>query len=490
METAGLELLTTTPLIRTLCWILIHSLWIGAGISLIALIGLTVTQKSSSRLRYNMLLTCLILFLLATGLAGFLEFQSHRLLAATSNQFQDALHFSHLTHGSSVPKINTIVLQFIDSYSGWIVLLWAILLCYRMFELCRGFGYVYQLRYQAIPLLEAQWTEKLQKLASKLGVSEKIAILQSAHVKVPVTIGHFKPVIIVPLGFFLQLPFAQVEAVLFHELAHIYRRDYLVNLLQNMVDAIFFFNPGLRWLSAMIREQREICCDDLVVANTLHKSDYLRGLIAFTPSTPPALRLVTLSLHGSLLAQRLQRLIDGKNQQFIPISKVIAFLGLLALPFLGDLLQVTPKKAVVKSEVILPKPQQIKADTKPPKAIGKVITKRQKLASPLPKEQIPEPTAPLPDTTFKLASIKFERSNEDMANRIMNIRDGDGNTYHVIISKNELVGLKINDAMIPESELPKYLPLLAKIDQAWNEARAIKKRNVELLFANNSVTPK
>lgn len=469
MESAGLYLITTTPFIRAICWILIHSLWIGAGVSLLVLIGLIATQKSSSVLRYWMLLGCLTFFLLATGFIGVREIQSINHLPGQNTQ-----HTAYLLYGNPANLQRYDVLQLIDQYSGWIVLLWATFLFYRALRLFRSFGYVYRLRSGGMLLSDSQWPDRLKKLGNQLGIFREITILESGNVKVPVTVGHFKPVIIVPLGFFLQLPYAQVEAILFHELAHIYRRDYLINLLQTVADAIFFFNPGLLWLSALIREQREICCDDIVLAHTAQKSDYLKGLIAFAASEHTGARPVALlSLHGSLLARRLTRLIENRNQPLRPLLKAIAFMGLLALPFVGSLFPTARKKPEPTRTAILAKRPLIKEDTLPHSTPGKRVIKKT-VSAPVVAQQ----ETVIADTTFRLASIRFERSNEDMANRVMTVRDGNGNTYLVTVSQNELVGLKINDLFIPKSELPDHLPLLAKIDHAWNEARAAKQRTI------------
>ena len=502
MESVSLNLILTAPVLRTVCWTLIHSLWIGAGISLLALIGLMVTQKSSSLVRYRLLVSCLLLFLLATGFAGFLEIRSDTHLAFNSISIQNTLQIPYPVQENVIQTERNVILQFIDNYSGWIVWLWACLLGYRMFRLFNSFRYVYKIRSGSKLLSDTQWEERLKKLAEQLNLSNKIEILESALVKVPITIGHFKPAIIVPLGFFLQLPFAQIEAILFHELAHIYRKDYMINIMQSFVDTVFFFNPALRWLSAMIREQREICCDDIVVAHTDHKSDYLKGLIAFTPSAPQTPHLTALlSLHGSLLARRLQRLIDERNQLFFPLPKVMVFLGMLVFPLLGELFLETKEKSITKSIAIQLKPQSIKTDALPIKVINKIMPYKQDLTKPVPtasrsqhqqlviqpgKEedltkststvQLPEKTVALSDTTFILLGIKFEHSNSDMANRVMKVKDGNGNTYLITISQNELTNLQINDLLIPKNELSKHLPLLAKIDHAWTQAQAAKKR--------------
>ena len=97
----------------------------------------------------------------------------------------------------------------------------------------------------------------------------------------PVVIGHLKPVILIPLGCLAGLPADQVEAILLHELAHIRRSDYFVNFLQNITESIFFFNPGLLWISSLIKEERENCCDDIALEQTKNKRGLVQALISF-----------------------------------------------------------------------------------------------------------------------------------------------------------------------------------------------------------------
>ena len=130
----------------------------------------------------------------------------------------------------------------------------------------------------------AYWKEKIQQLADELQIRRRIQLLQSEIVQVPVVIGVLKPVILIPLGILSQLPPEQVEAILLHELAHIKRKDYLVNLLQSLAETIFFFNPAVLWVSSLIRDERENCCDDIAIAGTKNKAAFVNALCDWTTS--------------------------------------------------------------------------------------------------------------------------------------------------------------------------------------------------------------
>ncbi|HMI05845.1 MAG TPA: M56 family metallopeptidase [Pedobacter sp.] len=500
MEQTIWHTIMNSSFIPAISWTLVHSLWIGAGVSVLTVLGMIATQQSSSVLRYRMLFSFLVLFLVATGLAGFLEFRNILNVPSVRVSEQDMLQSTGLFQDAAAHFKDFSIFRLVDEYAVWIVLLWAILLVFKLFRLFHSFNYVYRLRFTAKPVSDTGWQEKLKNMSHRLGIGGKITLLESLKVGIPVTIGHFRPIIIVPVGFFLQLPCAQVEAILFHELAHIYRKDYLINLFQTIADTLFFFNPALLWLSALIREQREICCDDFVLAHTAQKSDYLKGLLAFefaesTGTTTP----LVLGVKGSPLARRLYRMIENRNQPLGLTPKAIAFLALIALPVLAGLLISAGKDPAPVTSIGMAKPviysESVQAGQKPQKRVARkhtqpaVIIKQKPWEKQLPAESVvPKETNP-GDTAFYLASIRFERSNEDMANRVMHVRDKEDNIYELTVSKNKLIALSINEIVVPESELPAHLPLLARIDHAWEQARARKQQAFDQLKAVHSASP-
>ena len=170
-----------------------------------------------------------------------------------------------------------------------------------------------------------------------IGVRCSVSLLQSQLVKVPVALGILKPVILLPLGLITHLPPEQVETILLHELAHIRRRDYLVNLLQHIVEAIFFFNPAVRWISSLIRQEREASCDDIVVANCNQKTNYLNALVnfqeySFKHNTPYAM---SIGSKRHYLLNRVKRIINNKNKGVTLFEKaVLACRGVFVFCFL------------------------------------------------------------------------------------------------------------------------------------------------------------
>jgi beta-lactamase regulating signal transducer with metallopeptidase domain len=122
-------------------------------------------------------------------------------------------------------------------------------------------------------------------------------------------------VILVPLGLLTQLPAEQVEAILLHELAHIRRHDYLVNLLQNLIETLFFFNPALLWLSSLIRDEREHCCDDIAIDHLKNRRQYVESLIGFKERSMVDSPLSAVGFAGrkNSFLNRIRRIVENRN---------------------------------------------------------------------------------------------------------------------------------------------------------------------------------
>lgn len=133
-----------------------------------------------------------------------------------------------------------------------------------------------------------RWQGKVSELAGALRVSRPTALLESCLAAAPVVIGHFRPIVLMPAGMLTGLPAAQVEAILLHELAHIRRCDYLVNVWQRLVEGLLFYHPAVSWISRVMRTERENYCDDAAVACSGDAHGYAVALAALEQNVAPA----------------------------------------------------------------------------------------------------------------------------------------------------------------------------------------------------------
>jgi TonB family protein len=176
--------------------------------------------------------------------------------------------------------------------------------------------------------------ERVARLAARMGLNRGLGVLVSPSADGPSVVGLMKPVILLPAATILGLTSEQLEAVLAHELAHIRRHDYLVNLFQMFAEALLFYHPAVWWISNMIRRERELCCDDEAVRACGDSFCYARALTALERIRLAAPGLVLGAADGPL-AYRIKRLV-GVAPEENPPSKITALLALgLALIGLG-----------------------------------------------------------------------------------------------------------------------------------------------------------
>jgi bla regulator protein blaR1 len=177
------------------------------------------------------------------------------------------------------------------------------------------------------------WQERIDRLGARMRLSRPVTLLESCVAEVPVVIGYIRPVILMPVGLLAGLPGGQVEAILLHELAHIRRHDYLVNLMQIVVEGLVFYHPAVWWISGVIRAERENCCDDLVVATQGDALAYAAALTALEQNRG-AVREAVLAATGGSLVKRVRRLLvqpEGPRAALTPVfSAAILTISLAA----------------------------------------------------------------------------------------------------------------------------------------------------------------
>lgn len=274
---------TLNKAITAFSWMLIHSLWQGLLLAIIAGAALVLAKKSSAAYRYNLVLILFIAFILLCGFTFVYEWQS----VATRIALNPAPGNVAIKAAPLFIDVHT-VKQLVNAFTGYfsanaplIMMLWFMVFLFKSVRMISSLAYNQRIRNYQVYEPSAYWTDKITLFSEKLGINKTVKLLQSGYVKVPVVVGHLKPIILLPVGLLAGLPSEQVEAILLHELAHIRRNDYVVNFLQIVVEAMFFFNPGLLWLSSVLKEERENCCDDVALQQTNDKIGFVQALISF-----------------------------------------------------------------------------------------------------------------------------------------------------------------------------------------------------------------
>ncbi|MGA2574760.1 MAG: TonB family protein [Bryobacteraceae bacterium] len=213
----------------------------------------------------------------------------------------------------------------VNRLAPWALPLWSLGVLLFSLRLVWAGRQISALRRQAKPA-EAAVLAIVGDLQERMKLARSVRVLVSAVADCPSVVGWIKPVVLVPAATVLGLTPQQLEAVLSHELAHILRHDYLVNMLQTVVETLLFYHPAVWWASARIRQERELCCDDMAVDASGDAICYARALTRLERLRAATPRLA-LSSAGGPLSYRIRRLVGDAGWQRGP-SKLPGILAL------------------------------------------------------------------------------------------------------------------------------------------------------------------
>src|SRR5439155_25938376 len=153
----------------------------------------------------------------------------------------------------------------LDRFIAGITITWLLGVAILLGRMAGGLWHVRRLHQMALATLSSPWQTACRRLAYRLGLPAAAHVIESTLVDVPTVVGWLRPAILLPVAALAALTPAQVDAILAHELAHVRRHDYLVNLLQTIAETLLFYHPAMWWLSGCVRAEREHCCDDMAV---------------------------------------------------------------------------------------------------------------------------------------------------------------------------------------------------------------------------------
>jgi beta-lactamase regulating signal transducer with metallopeptidase domain len=366
----------TDALIYATGWTVVHSLWQALTIALILSVVLISTPRRLAHWRYSCAGVALLLVLLAGGATFYHYFQ--QAMPQVGPGLTSLVQFTEIAGPGSESFWQSWQGRFTDYFNQhlpMIVTVWLCGLAFFMLRMMGGLAYIRQLRYQGIQPVQEEWEEMLRELAQKLKIQRPVAILESLRIQSPVVIGHFKPLVLVPVGLLTGLSIDQVEAILAHELAHVYRRDYLLNLLQTLIEALFYFNPGVWWISSCIRIEREHCCDDIAVAVCQNNLEYAKALVSIKEMKQGFTPQLAMAARGKkkLLLTRIQRILQqpvntSDMSEKIMVTGMLAFM-LVCMNLKAERKLPEPnreKTAIsVSSAKIAPPASNVPADTLP-----------------------------------------------------------------------------------------------------------------------------
>ena len=327
---------------RALAWTMLHSIWQATLIAVLTGLLLFFLRHRPARFRYSVANLALLAVLLTSAGTFAYYFHSSQVFSGTnfekkypaaaaapvsvvSTQATAMLNKVESTVASKT-GVRTGFRAYLSAHLPQIVVLWFLGMAIFLCRLLGSFSRLYFLRHRMNFHADPYWLELLDKLAARSGFYTGVELLESALVRSPLTIGHWKPIILFPIGLINKLSEEEVAAILAHELAHILRRDYLFNILQSLVEAVFYFHPAIWWLSAQVRQERESACDDQAIALLGNKVTYAKALVSIQEMAfyPHHAAMAFAGPKRNQLLIRVQRLFSPPTTKFNLMEKWIA----------------------------------------------------------------------------------------------------------------------------------------------------------------------
>lgn len=282
----GIEL---GKLVPALGWVLLYFVWQGLIVGAVSAVLLWLLRHASARWRYAVCALALLLCLCIP-----------------------TVHLLSLLSGTSLAQLPMAAppawRAALQAWMPALVLAWSAGVGLMSLRLCLGLAWVGRLRRQAVAA-PAIWQARLDALALRMGLHRRLPLKLHAGLASPVTVGFWRPVILLPAALLSGMPVALLEALLAHELAHVRRWDYLVNLLQSVAEALLFFHPVVWWLSARMRAEREQVADALAAQALQDPQQLATALHALSLHTAaPQHSGLLMSARGGALLTRIERL--------------------------------------------------------------------------------------------------------------------------------------------------------------------------------------
>jgi beta-lactamase regulating signal transducer with metallopeptidase domain len=320
-------------LIDVLGWTVFHAIWQGAIIGLVFYILLTTQSFKSAKSRFNAAWTTLFIQLL-TSICTFCYIWntfSNRIEPAINQEsgIQNPFYLSDNETVAVQTSLLEKLLNLPNQYIDWVSWIWLIGVSFMTLRMMGGFSYLIWLNKVSTDPLPPEMNLFLELKRKEAGVKKIIGKL-STQIQSPIVFGHFKPILLFPFALLSKLTPEQIEAVILHELAHIKRNDYILNIFQIFIEVVFYFHPVTWWLTSIIKREREHICDDEAAGKELNqKLSYAKALLIIQENDAiSSIGSLAFAKKPSEMYLRIKRILEpSKNVNFMEKTT----LGILVL---------------------------------------------------------------------------------------------------------------------------------------------------------------
>jgi beta-lactamase regulating signal transducer with metallopeptidase domain len=377
----------------------LHSLWQGLLIWLVLYILFLALPSLSSSKKHNLSFIALFSVAMWFSYTFYTEALAHTWNLSTTATSSIGTTQAIFTEDSAALSLSDVLQNFspgnykselynaLKDYLPYISILYAIGLIINLFNLLSGWNKIRVIKQSLIAAEQLQ--EYVNRLSRQLHIRKYIQVNYTEFVDVPCVIGFFKPILLLPLTFTTQLSTAEIEAILLHEITHIKNNDYLLNILQQIVSVLLFFNPFAQFINRIVSKERENKCDDMVVETSIDPLIYARALLKLEETRQVDLKLALAATGKSYnLLSRIERIMKAKK----PMVN-IRHLVLAVILFIGSLVSISWLNPETKSSKIISKNVAKVIDKLTELVIEKPIVKEEDVMS-LPPRDLKENIQP------------------------------------------------------------------------------------------------
>lgn len=346
-----------SSLISALGWALVHFCWQGAVIGLVTAALLFMLRNAKAQTRYALGCSSLVLCVLVPIRELSIHLQQSVVAA------QGITEIVAISSSSSDLNVMQQAGAWLSVNLSWIVLWWAIAVAVLSLRLLCGLWWLRSYSRGHRGTSNHYWQHRLDSLSQQFYLQTHVVLRVVNELESPITIGWLNPMVLIPASLVTGMAPAYLEALIAHELAHISRYDYLVNLIQNLIEMLLFFHPAVWWISKKIRNEREHIADDLaarILGEPRRLALALQELETLQFSTPQ----LAQAAHGGNLMSRIKRLVRPEVQAInwktavTVIGVTAAFLGVAvhaAVPMVGGLAQSDEQAPAANDSLSKPK---------------------------------------------------------------------------------------------------------------------------------------
>ena len=331
------------PLVNLIGWTLLHFLWQGAIVGVIVAALLAGLRRRSASVRYvvgivglAVMAVCPLITMATLPRAEVASLAVSDLPVTSSVEF-DVVPTTEIVFDATAvelpepvlvadgPELEVSFSERVANWTPWIAGVWFVGVALLSLRLLFSWFQVRRMGRAGISAVGDRVQSLFDDISQRLALRRVVRVFESSLIAVPATIGWLRPIVLLPATAITGLTDEQLTAVLAHELAHVRRHDYAVNLVQGVIETLLFFHPAVWLLSSRIRTEREHCCDDEAVSTTGKPTEYARALtqLATIGAAPP---LATAATDGELTT-RVRRLV----QRSAPATAAPRLSGLITL---------------------------------------------------------------------------------------------------------------------------------------------------------------